>query len=111
MAIEVDQGFELKNKNALDVRTHFKTLQEMKDYDEAFLPDVFYAVNDETGKIYIFNKNNIADATLGKWQEVGASANVDTVSLVDYTNFWDNLEITSAGYVAPTPDPNPDPAP
>ena len=108
MAVQVDQGFELKNKNALDVRTHFKTLQAMKDYDEAFLPDVFYAVNDETGKIYIFNKNNITDVTLGKWSEVGASANVNTVSLADYTNFWDNLEITASGYTAPT---DPDPAP
>ena len=110
MAIEVDQGFELKNKNALDVRTHFKTLQEMKDYDEAFLPDVFYAVNDETGKIYIFNKNNIADATLGKWREIEGkgTGNVDTMTVVEYTNFWDNLEISAVGYIPPT---DPDPAP
>ena len=103
MAIEVDQGFELKNKNALDVRTHFKTLQEMKDYDEAFLPDTFYAVNDETGKIYIFNKNNIEDATLGKWEIVGASATVDTLTVTEFNTFWDSLEITSVNYIAPTP--------
>ena len=110
MAIEVDQGFELKNKNALDVRTHFKTLQEMKDYDEAFLPDVFFACNDETGKIYIFNKNNIADATLGKWREIQSegTGNVDTMTVVEFNTYWDNLEITASGYIPPaTPDPAP----
>jgi len=33
-------------------------------------PPMFIAMCGETGKTYLYNKNNTVDATLGKWREI-----------------------------------------
>ena len=45
------------------------------------------------------------DTTTGKWRQVQGegTGNVDTMTVSEYTTFWDNLEVTASGYQPPTP--------
>ena len=52
-------------------RDSYATLAEMKAVADKRMPDIFTATCKETGKFYIYNKNNEVDETLGKWREVG----------------------------------------
>ena len=52
-------------------RDSYKTLAEMKAVVDKRMPDIFTATCKETGKLYIYNKSNEVDETLGKWREVG----------------------------------------
>ena len=52
-------------------RDSYATLAEMKAVVDKRMPDIFTATCKETGKFYIYNKNNEADETLGKWREIG----------------------------------------
>lgn len=73
-SVKVDLPFELQNNSPVDAKQNFKTLAEMKNFDERFLSDTAMCTCDEDGKLYIFNKLNTVDTTTGKWREVGASA-------------------------------------
>ena len=51
-------------------RDSYLTLAEMKAVVDKRMPDIFTATCKETGKFYIYNKNNEVDETLGKWREL-----------------------------------------
>ena len=51
-------------------RDSYATLAEMKAVVDKRMPDIFTATCKETGKFYIYNKNNEADEALGKWREI-----------------------------------------
>ena len=51
-------------------RDSYATLAEMKAVADKRMPDIFTATCKETGKFYIYNKNNEVDETLGKWREL-----------------------------------------
>ena len=51
-------------------RDSYATLAEMKAVVDKRMPDIFTATCKETGKLYIYNKNNEVDETLGKWREI-----------------------------------------
>ena len=76
--IKTDLPFTLENASPLDTKTYFETIAEMKAFDTRFLSDVAYAVNKETGSLYIYNATNDDDPNLGKWRVVKATT-VDTV--------------------------------
>ena len=51
-------------------RDSYATLAEMKAVVDKRMPDIFTATCKETGKLYIYNKSNEVDETLGKWREL-----------------------------------------
>ena len=51
-------------------RDSYATLAEMKAVVDKRMPDIFTATCKETGKFYIYNKNNEVDEILGKWREL-----------------------------------------
>lgn len=101
-SVKVDLPFELQNNSPVDAKQNFKTLAEMKNFDERFLSDIAMCTCDEDGKLYVFNKLNTVDTTTGKWRVQGASAEVDEMTVTELTNFLDTLEINAVGYVPPT---------
>ena len=62
-------------------RDSYLTLAEMKAVVDKRMPDIFTATCKETGKFYIYNKNNEVDETLGKWREL----NIDSDDYVTKT--------------------------
>ena len=70
-------------------RDSYATLAEMKAVVDKRMPDIFTATCKETGKFYIYNKNNEVDETLGKWREVGGGASSGSSGTAEdtaYTN-------------------------
>ena len=65
-------------------RDSYATLAEMKAVVDKRMPDIFTATCKETGKFYIYNKNNEVDETLGKWRELSIDGdNYVTKTYVD----------------------------
>lgn len=57
-------------KKPLDNRSIFKTIEEMKDFSENYLPSLAICQNEEDWEIYLYNKDNEADETTGKWRKM-----------------------------------------
>ena len=70
MAITVGAGFRLRSPQQNFERDSYTTLDEMKNVVDSTLPDIFTATCLETGKLYIYKKDNAVDETLGKWREI-----------------------------------------
>ena len=68
----VKESFENSTINPDFTRSMFSTVAEMKAVPKKSMPYVYIATCKETGKAYIYNKNNEIDETLGLWRELGA---------------------------------------
>lgn len=63
------ESFENNTINPDFTRSMFNTVAEMKAVSKKTMPYVYIATCKETGKAYIYNKNNEIDETLGLWRE------------------------------------------
>ena len=68
----VKESFENSTIKPDFTRSMFNTVAEMKAVSKKAMPYVYIATCKETGKAYIYNKNNEIDETLGLWRELGA---------------------------------------
>ena len=68
----VKESFENNTINPDFTRSMFNTVAEMKAVPKKTMPYIYIATCKETGKAYIYNKNNEIDETLGLWRELGA---------------------------------------
>ena len=68
----VKESFENSTINPDFTRSMFNTVAEMKAVSKKTMPYVYIATCKETGKAYIYNKNNEIDETLGLWREFGS---------------------------------------
>ena len=68
--MKVTENFEYIGTSQNFERDSYLTLAEMKAVADKRMPDIFTATCKETGKFYIYNKNNEVDETLGKWREL-----------------------------------------
>ena len=67
----VKESFENNTINPDFTRSMFNTVAEMRAVSKKTMPYVYIATCKETGKAYIYNKNNEIDETLGLWREFG----------------------------------------
>ena len=68
--MKITENFEYIGTQQNFERDSYATLAEMKAVADKRMPDIFTATCKETGKFYIYNKNNEVDETLGKWREL-----------------------------------------
>ena len=68
--MKITENFEYIGTQQNFERDSYATLAEMKAVVDKRMPDIFTATCKETGKFYIYNKNNEVDETLGKWREL-----------------------------------------
>ena len=68
--MKITENFEYIGTSQNFERDSYATLAEMKAVADKRMPDIFTATCKETGKFYIYNKNNEVDETLGKWTEL-----------------------------------------
>lgn len=80
MALSFLDNVDYRGKKPNFARDLFDTIADMKNYSELYLPDVFVACCKETGKLYIFNRNNELDTDLGKWREFDTGSSSGDVS-------------------------------
>ena len=84
MALSFLDNVDYRGKKPNFTRDLFETVADMAAFNENYLPDVFIACNKEDGKIYVYNRNNTVDVTLGKWREIqgGSATSVDWDTLI-----------------------------
>ena len=89
--MKITDGFEYNGKKQNFKRDSYATLAEMKAVAESKIPNIFHAMCEETGKLYIFNVDNDVDEVLGKWREVSGGAEVeeetDTIDFSTWPEF------------------------
>ena len=101
MAISMLDNFNIRRSAPNVERDMFQTIEEMKEYNENYLPQVFICTNVEDGCIYVFNKGNEVDEVTGKWRkQSGGSA--------DLTNYYNKNQIDTKllDYVGKEPGKN-----
>ena len=72
--MKITENFEYIGTSQNFKRDSYATLAEMKAVVDKRMPDIFTATCKETGKFYIYNKNNEVDETLGKWREISVDS-------------------------------------
>ena len=72
--MKITENFEYIGTQQNFERDSYATLAEMKTVVDKRMPDIFTATCKETGKFYIYNKNNEVDETLGKWREISVDS-------------------------------------
>ena len=83
MALSFLDNVDYRGKKPNFTRDLFDTIADMAAFNENYLPDVFLTCNKETGKPYVYNRNNENDTTFGKWRPLqGESGSADWDSLI-----------------------------
>ena len=77
--MKITENFDYLGSKQNFERDSYATISDMVSVRAKDLPDIFIATCKETGKLYIYNKDNDVDETLGKWREAfgeGGSSNL-----------------------------------
>ena len=96
--MKITENFEYIGTQQNFERDSYATLAEMKAVVDKRMPDIFTATCKETGKFYIYNKNNEIDEILGKWREIGGSScdcqeETDTVDFSTWSEYSTGIEV------------------
>ena len=78
MAIKIADNLNYAGQKPDFVRQQYSTYEEMKAVKDAFMPPMYIAYCLEDEKIYLYNKNNEIDETLGKFREFTPGGGSDT---------------------------------
>ena len=73
MSISLIDNLKIQNKKQNVERDSFATIADMVSYPPNYLPNIFHAMCEETGKMYVYNINNDEDPDLGKWRVLEGS--------------------------------------
>lgn len=90
MAISLIDNLKIQNKKQNVERDSFATIADMVSYSPNYLPNIFHAMCEETGKMYVYNVNNDIDPVLGKWREYGSGGGTGTTGKSAYEIAVDN---------------------
>lgn len=99
MALSFIDNIDYRGKKPNFARDLFDTVADMVAFSENYLPDVFIACCKETGKLYMFNRSNPVDETLGKWREYISGSSTGNISKP--ISFYTDVGSISAGTTFP----------
>lgn len=68
--IQLPQGFKVNAKEPIDVRL-ILTKAEMLIINDSIMPDMYFAICKDDGKLYVYNKANEQDDLTGKYRLYG----------------------------------------
>jgi hypothetical protein len=78
--MKITENFDYLGSKQNFERDSYATIADMVSVRAKDLPDIFIATCKETGKLYIYNKDNDVDETLGKWREAfGEGGSADAI--------------------------------
>ena len=71
--IQLPQGFKINSREPIDVR-FILTKTEMLAINESTMPDIYFAICKDDGKLYIYQKSNEILEDVGKYRLYGGNA-------------------------------------
>lgn len=101
MALSFLDNVDYRGKKPNFTRDLFETLSDMKSFSELYLPDMFIACCKETGKLYLFNRENDFDVVLGRWREFSGDVIAGTGVLTNSIEFKTNVGGIEEGTIFP----------
>lgn len=81
--MKITENFDYLGSKQNFERDSYATIADMVSVRAKDLPDIFIATCKETGKLYIYNKDNDVDETLGKWREAFGEGGSETLTKRD----------------------------
>ena len=73
-------GLDITTTAAVDKRIYLTKAEMLTAEDTFNLPDVYFAVCPEDGKLYLYNVNNVASAETGKFKQIESTINFEKPS-------------------------------
>ena len=73
-------GLDISTASAVDKRIYLTKAEMLTAEDNFNLPDVYFAVCPDDGKLYLYNVNNIASAETGKFKQIESTINFEKPS-------------------------------
>lgn len=92
MAISLLDNMDYRGQKPNFSRDLFESIEDMKNFSENYLPDVFIAICKEDGLQYKYNRSNEIDETLGKWRPVENGGSADLINYYTKTQIDDLLK-------------------
>ena len=78
--VSILSGYDYRGQLPNFSRDMFATIEEMVNFSENYLPEIFIAHVVENGKTYKYQRSNLLDEDLGRWRELEGGATVDLSS-------------------------------
>ena len=80
--ISIGNQLDLRTRLPLDSRHLFHTIEEMVEFPDNFLPELFICQNEEEpDALFVYNKQNELDETYGKWRAFKSGDKVEIATL------------------------------
>ena len=73
-------GLDISTASAVDKRIYLTKAEMLTAEDNFNLPDVYFAVCPDDGKLYLYNVNNVASAETGKFKRIESAINFEKPS-------------------------------
>ena len=95
MAIKTSQGFKITSDEAIDANLTL-TKSEMKNINEDMIPDKYFTICQDDGKLYLFNKANTVDTQTGKFRVFeggsgGGNTHIDIQNDNKYARIYEDV--------------------
>ena len=92
MAVSMLDNISYKGRKSDNVRSYFSTIEDMVNFSENYLPDVYITLCGEDNNQYKFVRSNEVDPILGKWRllEGGSSDLSSYYTKTETNNLLDN---------------------
>ena len=104
MPVSMLDNFNIRKSSPNVERDMFATVEDMRAYNENYLPQVFIATCVEDGCLYIFNKSNEINPITGRWRKFEGGGDTSqkevlpTASIAELGNIYQYTGATTADY-------------
>lgn len=76
-------GFDITSNSAVDKRLSLTKAQMLTAEDDFNLPDVYFCICPDDGKLYLFNVNNTPSNATGKFRQIDETLNSSIINAVN----------------------------
>ena len=80
--IILPQGFKVSSSEPMDARI-LLTKEEMKNINQNIMPDIYFALCKDDGKLYLYNKNNSFNDITGYFSLYESQVYADSITQED----------------------------
>ena len=89
--IILPQGFKVLSSEPIDARI-LLTKEEMKNINQNIMPDIYFALCKDDGKLYLYNKNNSFNDITGYFSLYESQLYVDSITQEDIDSIIEKIK-------------------
>lgn len=89
--IILPQGFKVSSSESIDARI-LLTKEEMKNINQNIMPDIYFALCKDDGKLYLYNKNNSFNDITGYFSLYESQLYVNSITQEDIDSIIEKIK-------------------